>query len=65
MSDLQPGQQLVGRGPTAVTMERAGDRVWVMRGGFPHRTMNIYFIEEDGGGVTVFDAGIRSMTDHV
>jgi glyoxylase-like metal-dependent hydrolase (beta-lactamase superfamily II) len=48
-----------------VTMERAADRVWVMRGGFPDRTMNVYFIEEDGGGVTVFDAGIQQMTRHV
>jgi glyoxylase-like metal-dependent hydrolase (beta-lactamase superfamily II) len=65
VSELAPGQQLVGRGPTAVTMERAADRVWLMRGGFPHRTMNVYFVEEDGGGVTVFDAGISSMTRHV
>src|SRR4051794_22393730 len=65
MADLKPGQQKVGRGPAAVTMERAADRVWLMRGGFPHRTMNVYFVEEDGGGVTVFDAGIRTMTRHV
>lgn len=65
MSELSEGQQKVGRGPTSVTMERAADGVWLMRGGFPHRTMNIYFIEEPGGGVTVFDAGIRSMTEHV
>src|SRR3954454_25347401 len=65
VSELEPGQQLVGRGPTAVTMERAADGVWVMRGGFPHRTMNVYFIEEPGGGVTVFDAGIRQMARHV
>jgi len=65
MADLKPGQQKVGRGPTAVTMECAADRVWLMRGGFPHRTMNVYFVEEDGGGVTVFDAGIRTMTRHV
>jgi hydroxyacylglutathione hydrolase len=56
---------MVGRGPTAVTMERAAERVWVMRGGFPHRIMNVYFVEDDGGGVTVFDAGIRAMTPHV
>ena len=24
-------------------------------------TMNVYLIEEDGGGVTVFDAGVRTM----
>ncbi|MEA2396514.1 MAG: hypothetical protein QOK25_70, partial [Thermoleophilaceae bacterium] len=65
MSALEPGQQLVGRGPTAVTMERAAEGVWLMRGGFPFRTMNVYFVEEPGGGVTVFDAGIRAMTPHV
>ena len=65
MSALEPGQQLVGRGPTAVTMERAAGGVWLMRGGFPHRTMNVYFVEEPGGGVTVFDAGIKTMTPHV
>ena len=65
MSALQPGQQLVGRGPTAVTMEVAAEGVWVMRGGFPHRTMNVYFVEEPGGGATVFDAGIKAMTPHV
>lgn len=58
-------QQKVGRGPTAVTMEVAAPGVWVMRGGFPHRTMNVYFIEEPGGGVTLFDAGIKTMTRHV
>lgn len=65
MSELRPGEQKVGRGPTAVTMQRIADRVWVMRGGVPHRIMNIYFIEDEGGGVTVFDAGIRDMTEHV
>jgi glyoxylase-like metal-dependent hydrolase (beta-lactamase superfamily II) len=65
MAKLEPGQQLVGRGPTAVTMERAAEGVWCMRGGFPHRTMNMYFIEEPGGGVTLFDAGIRAMTRNV
>lgn len=64
MSELAPGQQLVGRGPTAVTMEVAADGVWLMRGGFPERTMNVYFIE-GSDGVTVFDAGIESMTRHV
>jgi glyoxylase-like metal-dependent hydrolase (beta-lactamase superfamily II) len=65
VSKLEPGQQKVGRGPTAVTMERATEGVWLMRGGFPDRVMNVYFIEEPGGGVTVFDAAIRSMTKHV
>jgi glyoxylase-like metal-dependent hydrolase (beta-lactamase superfamily II) len=69
MSELEPCQQLVGRGPSAVTMERVADGVWLMRGGaspplIPHRIMNVYFIEE-GDGVTVFDAGVRSMARHI
>ena len=35
--------------------------VWVVRGGFPRRAMNVYLIADEGG-VTVFDAGISSMT---
>jgi hydroxyacylglutathione hydrolase len=45
-------------------LERVADGVWVLRGGVP-RTMNVYFIEDDGGGVTLFDAGIRQMTNAV
>ena len=41
------------------------DGVWIVRGGFPARTMNVYLLEEDGGGVTVFDAGISAMTSAV
>ena len=33
----------------------------VVRGGFPLKTMNVYLIEDDGGGVTMFDAGIKAM----
>jgi glyoxylase-like metal-dependent hydrolase (beta-lactamase superfamily II) len=40
--------------------ERIADGVWLVRGGFPIRTMNVYLIE-DGDGVTVFDAGISAM----
>ena len=61
MSALRPGQQLVGRGVGAVTVERAARGVWLMRGGFPERNMNVYLLEEEGGGTTVFDAGIRWM----
>ncbi len=35
--------------------------VWIVRGGFPAREMNVYLLEDDGG-VTVFDAGISDMT---
>src|SRR5207248_5699682 len=40
--------------------ERVADGVWLVRGGFPAKTMNVYLIEDDGG-VTVFDAGIHGM----
>ncbi len=35
-----------------------------MRGGVP-RLMNVYLIEDDGGGVTVFDAGVKSMVNAI
>jgi glyoxylase-like metal-dependent hydrolase (beta-lactamase superfamily II) len=44
--------------------ERIAEGVWVLRGGFPVKTMNVYFIEDDGG-VTMFDGGIADMTDAV
>jgi glyoxylase-like metal-dependent hydrolase (beta-lactamase superfamily II)/predicted ester cyclase len=44
--------------------ERIADGVWVVRGGFPLKTMNVYLIE-DGDGVTVFDAGISAMAGAV
>ncbi len=40
--------------------ELIADGVWLVRGGFPGRTMNVYLIR-DGEGVTVFDAGIAVM----
>ncbi len=43
-----------------VQAEPIADGVWVVRGGFPLKAMNVYLIE-DRGGVTVFDAGIESM----
>jgi glyoxylase-like metal-dependent hydrolase (beta-lactamase superfamily II)/predicted ester cyclase len=44
--------------------ERIADGVWLLRGGFPAKTMNVYFIEDDGG-VTMFDAGIAAMSTAV
>ncbi|HEX2058439.1 MAG TPA: MBL fold metallo-hydrolase [Actinomycetota bacterium] len=35
--------------------------VSVVRGGLPLPTMNVYLIEDVGGGVTMFDAGVSSM----
>lgn len=40
--------------------ERVAEGVWLVRGGFPAKTMNVYLVEHDGG-VVVFDAGISSM----
>jgi len=47
------------RAPGSPTIEPVADGVWVVRGGLP-RTMNVYLLE-DGGGVTLFDAGIKTM----
>ena len=44
--------------------ERIADGVWIVRGGFPTKDMNVYLIEDDGG-VSVFDAGISAMTTAV
>jgi glyoxylase-like metal-dependent hydrolase (beta-lactamase superfamily II) len=44
--------------------EPVADGVWVIRGGFPSKTMNVYFVR-DGDGVLVFDAGIAAMTKAV
>ncbi len=41
--------------------EPIADGVWVVRGGLPRRTMNVYFLR-DGDGVVMFDAGIKAMT---
>jgi hydroxyacylglutathione hydrolase len=41
--------------------EAIAEGVWVLRGGFPLRTMNVYLIAEPDDGVTVFDAGIDGM----
>jgi glyoxylase-like metal-dependent hydrolase (beta-lactamase superfamily II)/predicted ester cyclase len=35
--------------------------VWIVRGGFPVKSFNVYLLE-DGDGVAVFDAGIHAMT---
>src|SRR5262249_8475898 len=38
--------------------------VWLMRGGYPLLSMNVYFIR-DGDGVVVFDTGPRAMAGAV
>ncbi len=44
--------------------EPIADGVWVVRGGFPGKTMNVYLVR-DGDGVMLFDAGVKSMTNAV
>jgi steroid delta-isomerase-like uncharacterized protein len=48
----------------ATDPERIADGVWLVRGGIP-KIMNVYLLEDDGGGVTVYDAGISDMTTAV
>jgi glyoxylase-like metal-dependent hydrolase (beta-lactamase superfamily II) len=45
------------------TTERIADGVW-RHAGDVRRSMNVYLLEDDGG-VTVFDAGTRTMTEGV
>ncbi|MDQ3954323.1 MAG: MBL fold metallo-hydrolase [Actinomycetota bacterium] len=42
-------------------VRRAAPGVWRVSGGLPLPTMNVYLIEDEGGGVTMFDAGVSSM----
>lgn len=42
-------------------LEPVADGVWLLRGGFPLRTFNVYFVR-DGDGVLMYDAGSRQMT---
>lgn len=50
----------LGRRLFAPSKEQVAEGVWLLRGGFPMKTMNVYLIEDEGG-VTVFDAGIKAM----
>jgi glyoxylase-like metal-dependent hydrolase (beta-lactamase superfamily II)/predicted ester cyclase len=47
-------------GLRAGQVEAVADGVWLIRGGFPLRTMNVYLLQESDG-MTVFDAGIDGM----
>jgi hydroxyacylglutathione hydrolase len=56
------GQAKVRRRAVCADPERIAEGVWLVRGGFPLKTMNVYLIEDAGGGVTMFDAGIKAMS---
>jgi hydroxyacylglutathione hydrolase len=45
-------------------MERVADGVWLLQGDL-RKSMNVYFLEEEGGGVVQFDAGSKAMTRKV
>jgi hydroxyacylglutathione hydrolase len=57
LANLRTRAQLATR---AVDPEPIADGVWLLRGGFPSRVMNVYLIQ-DTDGVTVFDAAIDGM----
>ncbi len=44
--------------------QRIAEGVWLIRGGFPGKTMNLYLVR-DGDGVMLFDAGVSSMAGAV
>jgi hydroxyacylglutathione hydrolase len=55
------GTRIRGRLHGASTPEPIANGVWIVRGGFPVKLMNVYLIA-DGDGVAVFDAGTATMT---
>ena len=55
------GQARLRRKAVCNQPERIAEGVWLVRGGFPLKTMNVYLLEDAGGGVTMFDAGIKAM----
>ncbi|MDX6655210.1 MAG: hypothetical protein QOH62_3 [Solirubrobacteraceae bacterium] len=44
--------------------EQIAEGVWLVRGGFPVKGMNVYLVR-DGDGVLVFDGGIKAMRNAV
>src|SRR5215213_3439710 len=55
------GQAKLKRRALCSDAERVAEGVWLVRGGFPLKTMNVYLIEDPQGGVTMFEAGIKAM----
>ena len=62
MTALNARTRALRRAAAQRELERVADGVWLLRGGFP-RTMNVYLLEDEGGGVTLFDAGSSAMTN--
>jgi glyoxylase-like metal-dependent hydrolase (beta-lactamase superfamily II)/predicted ester cyclase len=55
------GQAKLKRRALCADPERIAEGVWLVRGGFPLKTMNVYLLEDAQGGVTMFEAGIKAM----
>lgn len=53
-------ERLLFRPPWSPDLQRVADGVWLVRGDLM-RGMNVYLLEEEGGGVTAFDSGTRPM----
>ncbi len=53
------GAKLGSSGP-----DQIAEGVWLVRGGFPGKTMNVYLVR-DGDGVMLFDAGVKQMINPV
>jgi hydroxyacylglutathione hydrolase len=53
-----------GQAVHASEPEAIAEGLWVLRGGFPVKTFNVYLIEGEHG-VTVFDAGIDGMASAI
>lgn len=49
-------------GKIADRPEEIAEGAWIVRGGFPRKAFNVYFVR-DGDGVVMYDAGIRQMTN--
>jgi glyoxylase-like metal-dependent hydrolase (beta-lactamase superfamily II)/predicted ester cyclase len=62
MAALLNGRTRIARMLAAGRPERIADGVWLVRGGLPRKVMNVYLLEHDGG-VVMFDAGVKAMTD--
>jgi predicted ester cyclase len=61
LAQLANARTKTAAGLHAGHVEAVADGVWLIRGGFPLRTMNVYLLQEPQGGVAVFDAGIDGM----
>jgi hydroxyacylglutathione hydrolase len=53
-------ERILFKPPWSPDLEKVTDGVWLVRGDLK-RGMNVYLLEEEGGGVTAFDAGTKPM----